>query len=183
VKRRLTLTYLLSAATTCGLGCVAILATTQPYSPHVEALESFSGNGVEVLNEYVVVHSPAPSTVAPPATTSTTTSPPLVADDPLANSVDLAVTSPPTRDIAAASTEPVVAADHPAEPTGPAEPVEPADPTPPAQSEPAAVRPSPPAAPEPTASSDTAAPAERPPIPEGCIEPEFRNGEWQCDDD
>jgi hypothetical protein len=38
------------------------------------------------------------------------------------------------------------------------------------------------AAPEQTSPPDTA-PAERPPIPEGCREPEFRRGEWRCDDD
>jgi hypothetical protein len=189
VERRLAITYIVSATTTFGVACVAIAAASgglfASASPKPAAPKQ-----VEIVDNYIVVHSSATTVVDPAAADTATASvasprsalvripvpapaaaPPAVASAPsIAPAEVVAVEAPKAAAPPAPAPETVQmpeAVQPPSSEDAPA-PARAADPPPTHTSEPA------PAAP---------GPAARPPIPPGCHDPEFRNGTWKCDDD
>jgi hypothetical protein len=192
VERRLAITYIISATTTLGIGSIAIAAVGGGLFASAYA----SGVGVkrvEMINEYIVVHSPTTTTVvddaaaAPPdmetalvrqsaILRSKTPSTTLAAPAPVVEAAALPQAAPP------GTPAPAAPAPAPAAPASAAPAPAPAAPStePPGAEPPEAEDPAPPST---VAAPPTTASTVRPPIPEGCREPEFRHGTWECDDD
>jgi hypothetical protein len=172
VERRLAITYLVSATTTLGIGSIAIAAASG--SRFAGAYASGVGvKRVEMIDEYIVVHSQTTTTIVVDAATV----PPDPATELARQSAILRSKTPRTT---VAASAPVVepAAVPEAAPTGTPPPTRAAEP--PEAEPPEAEDPAPPAT---TAAAPTTTPIVRPPNPEGCREPELQHGAWECDDD
>lgn len=186
MERRLAITYIVSATATFGFGCVAIAAAGGGLFASA-APKPAGGKQIEVVDDYVVIHS---------STTVLALSDVAIAPlEPSADSPRWAIsrsgTAPSPASGGAAVPEAAQASDTPepgansplsigptATPAPAAEPAPTAsEPDPPQSTQPAATNPPAPAAPS------SAAPAARPPIPDGCDNPRFASGTWQCDDD
>ena len=187
MERRLAITYIVSATATFGIGCVAIAAAGGGLFVSA-APKPAEGKQVEVVDDYVVIRSSTTivaagdAAIAPldPLATSAV-SPPAAISRPLVTS------TPATGDAAAVPTthidapEATVAGPLMAAPVAVRAPVA-AEPQPADAPEP----PEPPAASLPAPAPAAAAPTTsggRPPIPDGCDNPQFRNGTWNCNDD
>ena len=158
MERRLAITYIVSATTTFGIACVAF-ATASGGLFASAASKSPSGTQVEIVDDYIVVRSSTTVATADPAAAPTAPSDTGSASAPVArggsSAAPAAAPAAPAAEVS--NVAPEVPAASPAAPSAPDAPV---------------------LAPTPT----TVAPA-RPPIPDGCIDPRFRNGAWKCDDD
>jgi len=204
VERRLAITYIVSATTTLGIGSVAIAVLGGGLFVSAAPIQPGSKQ-VEVVDDYIVIHS-STTTLVPvdPALLPVDTTAAPASDSAIARvRAPSEAASPDAGDASAAAPAPVDGdASEPVQsPVTAAPPIESPDPAPaPAPTAAPKAAPAPTAPPEspsptaapapaPTSAAPTpttppaAAPATRPPIPEGCIDPRFRNGTWKCDDD
>ena len=190
VERRLAITYIVSATTTFGIGCLAIATAGGGLFVNA-APKPPAGTQIVIVDDYVVVHTPATPLVAESVDPAAADATVATATGPKSALTHTQVPAPaaPSGTVPAAAASPVdaPAADAPEGATPPA--AAPASTQLPDQI--AAPQTSPEVdevqAPAPTPAIDppatTSAPAARPPIPAGCHDPEFRNGAWHCDDD
>jgi len=202
VERRLAITYIVSATTTFGIACVAI-ATASGGLFASAAPKPSSDTQVEIVDDYIVVHSSTTTLVAvdppvPPGDSggSGSASPPaargaaapagqlqalaapdaapvpvVLPDAPVASPTEAVVSAASQGEVSEAPSAPQPAAAAPSSPSVPA-----------ATQPPATQAPAPTVAPAPVAPTPTTVAAARPPIPDGCVDPRFRNGAWKCDD-
>ena len=199
MERRLAITYIVSATTTFGIACVAIAITGGGLFANA-APPRGGGKHVEIVDDYIVVHTSTSVALTDPAATpvdvqpvtpgspisrvrapGSPTAPVVVAAGAAAPSpTDTAVAdagnqaaSQPDQASAAGSPSPDGSLDAPVA----ASPVVPAKTSPVDAPAPATT-----ATPSPPSTTPVVA-ATRPPIPDGCVNPRFRNGAWKCDDE
>jgi hypothetical protein len=178
VERRLAITYIVSASITFGVACVAVAVTGGGLFASAAPTPA-DGKQVEMVDDYIVVHSSttvvagdaAPVVDAAPVAPGASRSAMARPQSPAASaSADASASQPDTGGTDApmqtSVSTPAEAAPAPAATPAPSETPSPATPAP--------------AAPQPPSTTIAAA---RPPVPDGCINPRFRNGAWKCDDD
>lgn len=202
MERRLAITYIVAATTTFGVACFTIAIAGGGLFASAASPRPAGVKQVEIIDDYIVIHSssttiaptdpaavvpveiaaaPTPALHPAPAARSQVTPTPAVpapsAVPELAPSVEPhpATEESPATLTPAPVAEPLVTNAPAASPAPSPAPSAPVTPSAPPAAAPAAV-------PPPT-TPPTTAPAARPPIPEGCIDPRFRNGTWRCDDD
>jgi outer membrane biosynthesis protein TonB len=189
VERRLAITYIVSATATFGIGCVAIAATTGALFASA-APNPLGGKQVEIIDDYIVVHSPTTEVVVDTSLVAAEVAAAASAGRAtLARSVSAAPTT-------AAPAPATIAEPTPTEAPAPAPSAEqvsaPAPAPAPAPKSAPAPSPAPAPTPEPepedqpphtTVAPAPPSPTVRPPIPPGCKEPEWDHGRWKCDGD
>ncbi|MEP7203668.1 MAG: hypothetical protein ABI894_13725 [Ilumatobacteraceae bacterium] len=177
MERRLAITYIVSATATFGIGCVAIAVTAGGLFASA-APNPGGGKQVEIVDDYVVVHSPTTAVVVDTsaavveAAERATLARAATAAPSIAATAPATVVAPEVTE----ATEATEVAPAPGPAARSAQAPAPA-PAPPHQAEPE------PQDDHPATTTAPSSPATRPPVPGGCKDPEWEHGRWHCDDD